>query len=87
MTMPRLSGSPERIFISVDEHTGKATLSFFPAEVSAPYQLEDDATGERSLKDAKEIAAKYPGCTIQGPHFHNSATARPRMRKRPPAPR
>ena len=33
MESPRLRSSPDRIFISVDESTGKSTVSFFPADV------------------------------------------------------
>ena len=78
---PRLSGSPERIFISVDESTGRSTLSFAPPDVGAPIPREDDGKGERALRDAKAIAASYPGCTIVGPHFHASALGRPRPRR------
>lgn len=80
-TTPKLAGSPERIFISVDESTGRSTMSFAPAGVGPPIPREDDLRGEVALKAAKSIAATYPGCTIVGPHFHASAQARPRRRR------
>lgn len=82
----RLRGRPEKIFVSVDESTGKATVSFQPTDVGSPIQLEDDKKGEAAMKEAKSIADKYPGCTIHGPHFH---AARPvgrwKARRRPAA--
>jgi hypothetical protein len=86
MAIPaKLSGRPERIFISVDELSGKSTLSFIPADVSPPYQIEDDRQGELALKDARELAARHPGCTVEGPHFHTPRPGAKRMR-RPPRP-
>ena len=76
----RLRGRPERVFVSVDESTGKSTISFHPADVGSPIQLDGDATGERAMRDAKSISDKYPGCTVHGPHFH---AARPPGRGRP----
>ena len=79
-----LRGRPERVFVSVDESTGKSTVSFHPADVGSPLQHEDDKKGETAMTEARAIAAKYPGCTVHGPHFH---AARPvgkfRMRRRP----
>jgi hypothetical protein len=82
--MIRLSGRPERIFVSVDERTGRSTLSFAPAEVGAPVVREDDARGEQAMEAARAIAASYSGCVIAGPHFHASrppGTARVRRRR------
>ena len=90
MTNPapaRLRGRPERVFVSVDESTGKSTISFQPADVGTPIQVDDDKTGTAAMKEAKSISEKYPGCTVHGPHFH---TARPpggrwKTRRRPAA--
>jgi hypothetical protein len=84
MTMEnvRLRTSPDRIFISVDESTGKSTVSFFPADCGTPLQYEDDKEGKRALQDAKSITAKYPSATIHGPHFHAARPAKARPRKR-----
>jgi hypothetical protein len=82
----QLYGRPQRIFISVDEASGKSTLSFLPAEVSPPYQIEDDRQGERALKEAREVAARHPGCTVEGPHFHTPKPGAKRMRRRPERP-
>jgi hypothetical protein len=82
-TMPtRLRGTPERIFISVDESTGRSTLSFAPADIGDPVPYEDDKTGAAALTTARAIAASHPGCTIVGQHFHASASARGRARQR-----
>jgi hypothetical protein len=79
-----LRGRPERIFISVDESTGRSTTSFQPTDIGTPIVHEDDHKGVRALADAKAIVDKNPGCTVHGPHFH---AARPpgksRFRKRP----
>jgi len=77
--MPRLQGRVERIFVSVDESTGRSTISFLPAGVGDPVLREGDRTGAMAMKDAKTIADDHPGCTVQGPHFH---AARPPGRKR-----
>jgi hypothetical protein len=74
-----LRGRPERIFISVDESTGRSTISFQPADVGAPVLHEDDKTGAAAMRDAKAIIEDHPGCTIHGPHFH---AARPPGRKK-----
>jgi hypothetical protein len=79
--LPKLAGSPEKIFISVDESTGRSTLSFAPAGVGTPIPREDDKQGEQALRDARAIAATYPGCSIVGPHFHASTQGRPRPRR------
>ncbi len=69
----------EKIFISVDESTGRSTMSFAPPAAGGPYMLEGDHTGERALRDAKLISENNTGCTIHGPHFH---AARPVGRKK-----
>jgi hypothetical protein len=80
---PRVSGRPERIFVSVDETTGRSTISFAPAGVGSPFQRDGDADGARAMRDAQEIRARYPGATIHGPHFHAAPAARSRRRRRP----
>jgi hypothetical protein len=74
------------VFVSVDESTGKSTISFHPADVGSPVQHEDDKTGATAMQEARSICEKFPGCTVHGPHFH---TARPpgrmKMRRRPAA--
>lgn len=75
----RLSSRPDRIFISVDESTGRSTISFAPSEVGAPIVHEQDGKAEQAMRDAKAISQTYPGCSIHGPHYH---TARPPGRKR-----
>jgi hypothetical protein len=70
---------PDRIFVSVDESTGRSTISFAPADAGAPILHEGDRTGSRAMSEAKVISDAYPGATIHGPHFH---AARPPGRKR-----
>jgi len=82
MESSRLRGSPDRIFISVDESTGKSTISFFPTDVGSPVQHDGDHDGQLALKDAKAIIAKYPSATIHGPHFHAARPAKARPRRR-----
>ncbi len=81
---PRLRGRPERVFVSVDESTGKSTVSFHPSDVGSPVQHDDDKKGETAMEEARSIAERYPGCTVHGPHFH---AARPvgkwKVRRRP----
>lgn len=67
-----LTGKPERIFVSVDQRTGRSTMSFAPREVGNPVVREADAGGAQALTAARAIAARYPGCGIVGPHFHAS---------------
>jgi hypothetical protein len=86
MTMtdqPRVSGRPERIFVSVDASTGRSTISFAPPDAGSPFQREGDADGAHAMRDARAILAKYPGATIHGPHFHAAPTGRGRPRRRP----
>jgi hypothetical protein len=75
----QMSTRPDRIFVSVDESTGRSTISFSPPAASAPILHDDDAKGSAAMRDAKAISDKYPGCTIHGPHFH---AARPPGKKR-----
>jgi hypothetical protein len=70
---------PDRIFVSVDESTGRSTISFAPSDAGTPILHEGDRTGSRAMSDAKAISEAYPGSTIHGPHFH---AARPPGRKR-----
>ncbi len=79
--LPRFTGTPERIFISVDQSTARSTLSFAPVGVGAAIPREDDLAGESALRTATAIAKAYPGCTIVGPHFHASAMGRPKSRR------
>jgi hypothetical protein len=81
-----LRGRPEKIFVSVDESTGRSTLSFQPNDVGGPMQHDDDHKGTRAMADAKAIVDKYPGCTVHGPHFHAARPAgKSRPRRRPGA--
>ncbi len=68
----RFAGRPERVFISVDERTGRSTLSFAPADVATPVVRETDARAEQAMLAARAIATMYAGCVIVGPHFHAS---------------
>ena len=81
-TVPRLRGTPDRIFISVAESTGRSTLSFAPADIGDPVQKDDDKTGAAALVIAKAIVAAHPGCAIVGPHYHASARGRPKHKRR-----
>jgi hypothetical protein len=83
--MSPLTGPPDRVFVSVDARTGRSTISFFPAEVGAPYQFDTDPNGATAMAEAKVIAAKYPGCTVDGPHFHTSKEGGARRPRRRPA--
>ena len=81
----RLRGRPERVFVSVDESTGKSTISFHPADVGTPVQVEDDKTGAAAMKEARTISEKFPGCTVHGPHFHQARPpGRQKMRRSRP---
>jgi hypothetical protein len=86
MSEPKLHGRPDKIFVSVDESTRKSTLSFQPSDSGEPYQYEDDLDGQRALDGANAIIARYPGCSISGPHFHAARPPRARPRPRRPAP-
>jgi hypothetical protein len=67
-----LAGTPARIFVSVDERTGRSTLSFAPREVGQPIVADGDARGEQAITTARAIAAAHAGCVVDGPHFHTS---------------
>jgi hypothetical protein len=71
---------PDRIFVSVDQSTGRSTISFAPPDAGGPISHEGDSTGALAMRDAKAIAEAYPGSSVHGPHFH---AARPPGRKRP----
>ena len=83
-TAARLRGRPERVFVSVDESTGKSTISFQPADVSSPVQHEGDKTGSIAMQEARSISERYPGCTVHGPHFHTARPANARFKRRRP---
>jgi len=80
---PRVVSRPDRIFVSVDESSGRSTISFAPADAGSPFQRDDDRDGSLAMRDAKAILARYPGATIHGPHFHAAPTGRTRTRRRP----
>jgi hypothetical protein len=79
---PRLRGRPDRIFVSVDESTGRSTISFAPTEAGTPIQHEDDKSGALAMRDAQALSSRYPGSTIHGPHFHAARPPRARVRSR-----
>jgi len=80
----RFKTRPERVFISVDESTGRSTVSFVPTSCSDPVQYEDDKTGARALRAVNESC---PGVSVSGPHFHAARPPRARPRRgRPGAP-
>ena len=81
----RLKNRPERIFVSVDESTGRSTVSFAPATAGEPVQYDDDKTGARAMKEAKALSESYPGVAVSGPHYHAARPARARVRPRKPA--
>jgi hypothetical protein len=74
------------VFVSVDESTGKSTISFQPPDVGSAVQYENDKAGPTAMQEARAIVEKFPGCTVHGPHFHAARPAgRMKMRRRPPA--
>ncbi|MBX3159380.1 MAG: hypothetical protein KF773_25645 [Deltaproteobacteria bacterium] len=77
---PRLKGRPDKIFVSVDESSGRSTVSFAPADSGDPISFDDDRTGDRAMAGATTIAKRFPGSTVSGPHFH---TARPPGARKP----
>jgi hypothetical protein len=79
---PRMTGRPERIFVSVDASTRRSTISFAPPDAGVPFQRDEDADGSQAMRDAQAILARYPGATIHGPHFHAAPTGRVRQRRR-----
>ena len=80
----RMKSRPDRIFVSVDESTGRSIISFQPPDAGDPIVNEDDKAGSRAMKAAKTICDKYPGSTIHGPHFHAARPANARMRRKAP---
>ena len=80
--IPHIRTRPDRIFVSVDESTGRSTISFAPAEAGDPILHEDDRSGARAMKDAQALSSRYPGATIHGPHFHAARPPRARVRPR-----
>lgn len=62
----RLYGRAECIFVSVDESTGRSTISFQPADVGEPILREDDRTGALAMPEAKAISDEHSGGTIHG---------------------
>lgn len=83
----RLKSRPERIFVSVDETTGRSTISFAPADAGAPIVHEGDNKGTLAMRDAKAISESYPGASIHGPHFHAAAPpGRKRAMRKPQKP-
>jgi len=79
--MRTLNGTPDRIFVSVDSRTARSTISVRPADLLAPFQLEDDGDGSKAMVEAKAIAARHGNVPIDGPHFHTSSET-PRKRRR-----
>lgn len=79
----RITGRPERIFVSVDASTGRSTISFDPRDAGSPFQREGDADGAQAMRDARAIVVRYPDATIHGPYFHAAPTGRARARRRP----
>lgn len=80
----RMKSRPDRIFVSVDESTGRSVISFQPQEAGEAIAYEDDKTGTRAMETAQSIGDKYPGATIHGPHFHAARPANARVRRRAP---
>jgi hypothetical protein len=85
MEAPRLKGRPDRIFVSVDESTGRSIISFQPADAGDTIAYDDDKSGTRAMQDAQSISARYPGSTVHGPHFHAARPPKARVRPRKPA--
>ena len=84
MMEARMKSRPDRIFVSVDESTGRSVVSFQPPDSGDAIAHEDDKAGALAMKTAKTICDKYPGATIHGPHFHAARPANARMRRRAP---
>ena len=80
----RMKMRPDKIFISVDESTGRSVISFQPVEAGDAIACEDDKTGSRAMKVAQGIVEKYPGAPIHGPHFHAARPANARVRRKAP---
>lgn len=80
----RMKSRPDRIFVSVDESTGRSVISFQPPDSGDAIVMEDDKGGTRAMKAAKTICDKYPGSTVHGPHIHAARPANARVRRRQP---
>lgn len=80
----RMKMRPDKIFVSVDESTGKSVISFQPQDAGDSITYEDDKTGTRAMKTAQGIVDKYPGAAIHGPHFHAARPANARVRRKAP---
>lgn len=80
----RMKARPDKIFVSVDESTGRSVISFQPPDAGDAIAYEDDKAGSRAMTAAKSISDKYPGSTIHGPHFHAARPAGARVRRRAP---
>ena len=66
----RFARPPERIFISINESTGRSTISFAPSDASNPIVHEGDPDGAAAKRDAKTISETYPSATTHGPFAH-----------------
>jgi hypothetical protein len=80
----RMKMRPDKIFVSVDESTGRSVISFQPQEAGDSIGIDDDKAGSRAMKVAQDIVNKYPGSTIHGPHFHAARPANARVRRKAP---
>ena len=80
----RMKTRPDKIFVSVDESTGRSVISFQPQDAGDAIFYEDDKAGSRAMKTAQTIVDKYPGSTIHGPHFHAARPANARIRRKAP---
>ena len=49
----RMKMRPDKIFVSVDESTGKSIISFQPQDAGDAITYEDDKTGARAMKTAQ----------------------------------
>jgi hypothetical protein len=78
-TVPvRLRMRPDRICVTVNQATNRSAVSFLPADAGTPITHDADPAGATAMQTAKQISAAYPGCPIDGPHFH---TPRPQTRR------
>ena len=80
----RMKSRPDKIFVSVDESTGRSVTSFQPQDAGDPVAYEDDKAGTRAMKTAQTIVDKYPGTPVHGPHFHAARPANARVRRKNP---
>lgn len=80
----RMKMRPDKIFVSVDESTGRSIISFQPQDAGDAITYDDDKTGSRAMKAAQGIVEKYSGVPIHGPHFHAARPANARVRRKAP---